>query len=155
MCNSLFLYSKGKPTRENAEHQIWAFLRVCERYTAKKNGGRKMISRFTFLHMIDAITDSVDAWRKKLSKCFSLSESEKEEIIRGNTLINDTITMLETVTGDRYGVIRDYVFDRSENGEYFFVISTPNKTEAVYIDSPQALCEYLNISKVAKNRDDL
>ncbi|SDB40058.1 hypothetical protein SAMN02910317_01985 [Ruminococcaceae bacterium FB2012] len=102
-----------------------------------------MISRFTFLKVIEMITDSVDSWRKKLSKNNILTEHEKEEIIRGNLMINDTITMLETVMDDRYKVIRDYIFDRNQEGEYFFVVSTPVRTEAVLIDSTKALYEYL------------
>jgi len=32
----------------------------------------------------------------------------------------DLITMLTVVTFDRFGVIRDYLYERDENGEYFF-----------------------------------
>lgn len=34
---------------------------------------------------------------------------------------NDLITILTAITFDRFGVIRDYLYERDENGEYFFV----------------------------------
>ena len=89
------------------------------------------------------ITESVDIWREKLSKNDILSEKEKEEIIKSNVMINDTIMMLETEMGDRFRVIRDYVFEREENGELFFAVVTASRMEAVLIDSPQKLYEYL------------
>ena len=102
-----------------------------------------MISKISFIKILSTVIESVDLWRFKLSKCDILNSREKDEIIKGNVAVNDTITMLEAVTGDRYGVIRDYVFERDKNGEFFFAISTPHRESAVIIDSPKVLYEYL------------
>ena len=108
-----------------------------------------MISRVTFLKFISMVIDSVDTWRAKLAKCDVLTPREKDEIIKDNVAVNDTITMLEAVTGDRYGVIRDYVFERDKNGRFFFAISTPHRESAVVIDSPKVLYEYLNDAELS------
>lgn len=102
-----------------------------------------MISKITFLKMISIVTDSVDTWRSKLSKAKDISQSEKEKIIRNNVIVNDTITMLESVTGDKFHIIRDYVFERDADGEYFFAFAAPNRAEAVLISSPAELYRYL------------
>ena len=102
-----------------------------------------MVNKMTFLKYVSMITESVDTWRQKLSKNDILTDKEKDEIIKGNVMINDTITMLETEMGDRFRVIRDYVFEREANGEFFFAVVTASRMEAVLIDSPQALYEYL------------
>ncbi len=44
---------------------------------------------------------------------------------------------------DRFGVIRDYLYDRDENGEYFFVIPKGNKIEVYLLTSAEDLYEYL------------
>ena len=51
--------------------------------------------------------------------------------------------MLTVVTFDRFGVIRDYLYDRDENGEYFFDIPKGNKLEVYLLTSPEDLYEYL------------
>ncbi len=51
--------------------------------------------------------------------------------------------MLTVVTFDRFGVIRDYLYDRDENGEYFFGISKGNKLEVYLLTSAKDLYEYL------------
>lgn len=51
--------------------------------------------------------------------------------------------MLTVVTFDRFGVIRDYLYDRDENGEYFFGIPKGNKLEVYLLTSAEDLYEYL------------
>ena len=55
----------------------------------------------------------------------------------------DLVTMLTVVTFDRFGVIRDYLYERDENGEYFFGIPKGNKLEVYLLTSPEDLYEYL------------
>ena len=55
----------------------------------------------------------------------------------------DLITMLTVVTFDRFGVIRDYLYERDENGEYFFGIPKGNKLEVYLLTSAEDLYEYL------------
>lgn len=47
------------------------------------------------------------------------------------------------VTFDRSGVIRDYLYDRDENGEYFFGIPKGNKIGVYLLTSAENLYEYL------------
>ena len=49
----------------------------------------------------------------------------------------------EPITFDRFGVIRDYLYERDENGEYFLGISKDNKLEVYLLTSPEDLYEYL------------
>ena len=51
--------------------------------------------------------------------------------------------MLTAITFDRFGVIRDYLYDRYENGEYFFGIPKGNKLEVYLLTSAEDLYEYL------------
>lgn len=51
--------------------------------------------------------------------------------------------MLAVVNFDRFGVIRDYLYDRDENGEYFFGITMSNKVEVYLLTSAEALYEHL------------
>ena len=55
----------------------------------------------------------------------------------------DLITMLTVVTFDCFGVIRDYLYERDENDEYFFGIPKGNKLEVYLLTSPEDLYEYL------------
>ena len=57
--------------------------------------------------------------------------------------LKDLITMSTVVTFDRFGVIRDYLYDRDENSEYFFGIPKGNKIEVYLLTSPEDLYEYL------------
>ena len=43
----------------------------------------------------------------------------------------------------RFGVIRDYLYERYENGEYFFGIPKGNKIEVYLLTSTEDLYEYL------------
>lgn len=51
--------------------------------------------------------------------------------------------MLMGITFDRFGVIRDYLYGRDENGEYFFGIPKGNKIEVYLLTSAEDLYEYL------------
>lgn len=51
--------------------------------------------------------------------------------------------MLTAITFDRFGVIRDCLYDRDENGEYFFGIFKGKKVEVYLLTSAEDLYEYL------------
>ena len=51
--------------------------------------------------------------------------------------------MITVITFDHFGVIRDYLYERDENGEYFFGIPKGNKLEVYLLTSPEDLYEYL------------
>lgn len=55
----------------------------------------------------------------------------------------DLITMLTCIMIDRFGVIRDYLYDRDVNNEYFFGIPNGNKIEIYFLTSAEDLYEYL------------
>jgi len=55
----------------------------------------------------------------------------------------DLITMLTAITFDRFGVIRDYLYEKDENDEYFFGIPKGNKIEVYLLTSAEDLYEYL------------
>ena len=57
--------------------------------------------------------------------------------------LKDLITMITVITFDRFGVIRDYLYERDENDEYFFGIPKGNKLEVYLLSSPEDLYEYL------------
>ena len=57
--------------------------------------------------------------------------------------LKDLITMLTCIMIDRFGVIRDYLYERDENDEYFFGIPKGNKLEVYLLTSPEDLYEYL------------
>ena len=58
-------------------------------------------------------------------------------------LQQDLITMLAVVTFDRFGVIRDYLYERDENDEYFFGIPKGNKIKVNLLASAEDLYKYL------------
>lgn len=51
--------------------------------------------------------------------------------------------MMICIMIDRFGVIRDYLYNRDEDGEYFFGIPKGNKTEVYLLTSAEALYEHL------------
>ena len=51
--------------------------------------------------------------------------------------------MLAVVNFDRFGVIRDCLYERDENGEYFFGIPKGNRIEVYLLTSAEDLYEYL------------
>ncbi len=55
----------------------------------------------------------------------------------------DLITMITVVPFDRFGVIRDYLYERDEKGEYFFGSPKGNKIEVYLLTSAADLYEYL------------
>lgn len=82
--------------------------------------------------------------KKKLLKCSGdLPEKCVECVMEETEFQQDLITMLTVVTFDRFGVIRDYLYERDENGEYFFGVLKGNKIEIYLLTSADALYEYL------------
>lgn len=51
--------------------------------------------------------------------------------------------MLTCIMIDLFGVIRDYLYDRDVNNEYFFGITNGNKIEIYFLTSAEDLYEYL------------
>ncbi len=52
--------------------------------------------------------------------------------------------MFTAITFARFGVIRDYIYDRDENGKHFFGILKVNKIEVYLLTSVEELYEYLS-----------
>ena len=75
--------------------------------------------------------------------CKRLTENDKKELMEGCDYQKHLITMITVVTFDCFGVICDYLYDRDENGEYFFGIPKGNKLEVYLLTSPEDLYEYL------------
>ena len=92
-----------------------------------------MISKTTFVSMITTMCIAIDESRWMCENCKRLTEKDKK----------DLITMLTAITFDRFGVIRDYLYNRDENGEYFFGIPKGNKIEVYLLTSADDLYEYL------------
>jgi len=102
-----------------------------------------MISKTTFVSMITKMCIAIDESRWMCENCKRLTENDKKELMEGCDYQKDLITMLTAITFDRFGVIRDYLYERDENGEYFFGISKGNKLEVYLLTSPEDLYEYL------------
>ena len=102
-----------------------------------------MISKTTFVAMVSMLMKNVDDKKKLLEYSGDLPEECRECIMEETEFQQDLITMLTVVTFDRFGVIRDYLYERDENGEYFFGISKGNKIEVYLLTSPEDLYEYL------------
>ena len=56
---------------------------------------------------------------------------------------SDLLTMLTAVIFDRFGVIRDYLYDRNEDSECFFGIPDGNNIKVYLLISAQDLYDYL------------
>ncbi len=102
-----------------------------------------MISKTTFVSMITTMCIAIDESRWMCENCNRLTENDKKELMEGCDYQNDLITMLTAITFDRFGVIRDYLYERDENDEYFFGIPKGNKLEVYLLTSPEDLYEYL------------
>ena len=102
-----------------------------------------MISKTTFVSMITTMCIAIDESRWMCKNCKRLTENDKKELMEGCDYQKDLITMLTVVTFDRFGVIRDYLYERDENGKYFFGIPKDNKLEVYLLTSPEDLYEYL------------
>lgn len=96
-----------------------------------------------FVSMITTMCIAIDESRWMCENCKRLTENDKKELMEGCDYQKDLITMLTVVTFDRFGVIRDYLYERDENGEYFFGIPKGNKLKDYLLTSPEDLYEYL------------
>ncbi len=67
----------------------------------------------------------------------------KDCIMEECDFLKDLITMLTCIMIERFGVIRDYLYERDENDEYFFGIPKDNRLEVYLLTSPEDLYEYL------------
>ncbi len=102
-----------------------------------------MITKETFVSMITTICTAIDESRWLCENCNRLNDNDKKDLMEGCDYQKDLITMLTCIMIDRFGVIRDYLYDRDENGEYFFGIPNGNKIEVYLLTSPEDLYEYL------------
>ncbi len=102
-----------------------------------------MISKTTFVAIVSMLMKNVDDKKKLLECSGDLPDKCVECIMEETEFQQDLITMLTVVTFDRFGVIRDYLYERDENGEYFFGIPKGNKIEVYLLTSAEDLYEYL------------
>lgn len=102
-----------------------------------------MISKTTFLAMLTMLMKNVDKKKELLKSNNNLSDECVECIMEETEFQKDMITMLTVVTFDHFGVIRDYLYDRDKNGEYFFGIPMGDKIEVYLLTSAEDLYEYL------------
>lgn len=102
-----------------------------------------MITKKTFMKIDNALDFGICKCRQ-FCEVNNLSLEETNEFIHGGNLQNDLLKMLETVMLDRYGIIRDFIYKRDENGELFFGIPQRNGVIEIYlITSSEELYEYL------------
>ena len=81
-----------------------------------------MISKTTFVAIVSMLMKHIDDKKELLECSGDLPDKCVECIMEETEFQQDLITMLTVVTFDRFGVIRDYLYERDENGEYFFGI---------------------------------
>ena len=102
-----------------------------------------MISKTTFVAIVSMLMKHIDDQKELLECSGDLPDKCVECIMEETDFQQDLITMLTVVTFDHFGVIRDYLYERDENGEYFFGISKDNKLEIYLLTSAEDLYEYL------------
>ena len=102
-----------------------------------------MISKTTFVAIVSMLMKNVDDKKELLECSGDLPDKCVECIMEETEFQQDLITMLTVVTFDRYGVIRDYLYDRDEDGEYFFGIPNGYEVDVYFLTSPEDLYEYL------------
>ena len=102
-----------------------------------------MITKETFVKLITMIMNTIDDKREFIEDNDYIPDECKDCIMEECDFLKDLITMLTVVTFDRFGVIRDYLYERDENGEYFFGIPKGNKIEVYLLTSAEDLYEYL------------
>ena len=102
-----------------------------------------MISKETFVKLITMMMNTIDGKREFIEDNDYIPDECKECIMEETEFQQDLITMLTVVTFDLFGVIRDYLYERDENGEYFFGIPKGNKIEVYLLTSAEDLYEYL------------
>ena len=99
-----------------------------------------MITKETFVKLITMIMNTIDDKREFIEDNDYIPDECKDCILEECDFLKDLITV---VTFDRFGVIRDYLYERDENDEYFFGIPKGNKLEVYLLTSPEDLYEYL------------
>ena len=87
--------------------------------------------------------NTIDDKREFIEDNDYIPDECKDCILEECDFLKDLITMLICIMIDRFGVIRDYLYERDENGEYFFGIPKGNKLEVYLLTSPEDLYEYL------------
>lgn len=102
-----------------------------------------MITRETFVKLITMMMNTIDDKRDFIEDNDYIPDECKDCIMEECYFQKDLINMLTCFTIDRFGVIRDYLYDRDENDEYFFGIPNGNKIEVYLLTSPEDLYEYL------------
>lgn len=102
-----------------------------------------MISKETFVKLITMMMNTIDDKREFIEDNDYIPDECKDCIMEECDVQKDLITMLTVVTFDRFGVIRDYLYDRDDDGEYFFGIPKGNKIEVYLLTSAEDLYEYL------------
>lgn len=102
-----------------------------------------MITKKTFITIVNALDFGICKCRK-FCEVNNLSAEETNEFMHGGNWQNDLLKMLEAIMLDRYGIIRDFLYMREENGELFFGIPQRNGVIEIYlITSAEELYEYL------------
>lgn len=102
-----------------------------------------MITKKTFITIFNALDFDICKCRQ-FCEFNNLSAEETNEFIHGGNLQNDLLKMLETVMLDRYGIIRDFLYKRDENGELFFGIPQFDGVIKVFlISNAEELYDYL------------
>ena len=102
-----------------------------------------MITKETFVNMITTMCIAIDKSRWMCENCKRLTKNDKKELMEGCDYQKDLITMITVVTFDCFGVIRDYLYERDENDEYFFGIPKGNKIKVYLLASAEDLYKYL------------
>ena len=106
-----------------------------------------MITKNTFVTMINTICEVIEE-SKAICRCsipgIFFDENSKSELLAGCDYQQDLIKMLEVVMLDRYGIIRDFLYKRDENGELFFGIPRSDGVIEVFlISTAEELYDYL------------
>lgn len=107
-----------------------------------------MISKATFVSMITMIMTAIAETRKFCTAHPELTDENKNELLDGCDYQKDLITMLEITMVDEYGIIRDFLYKRDENGELFFGIPVNGGVEVYLISSAEELYDYLSVQMV-------
>lgn len=107
-----------------------------------------MISKATFVNMITTISAAIAETRKFCTAHPELTDENKNELLDGCDYQKDLITMLEITMVDEYGIIRDFLYKRNENGELFFGIPVNGGVEVYLISSAEELYDYLALQMV-------
>jgi hypothetical protein len=101
-----------------------------------------MISKAIFVAIVSMLMKNIDDKKKMLKSNDNLPDECRECIMEETELQQDLITMLTAITFDRFGVIRGYLYDRDENGEYFLGVKG-NKIKVYLLTLAEELYEYL------------